>query len=399
MLLLTKPSAAPLLFLATAQAAQRTPAPSPCPDGEYTLSAPGITASFIPYGASLTNLYLPSAHNTTLDVVLGFDNASTYSRSAWHPHLTGVPWRYANRIRNGTFSIDGETFHTDLNHNRGLDTLHGGGEGWDWRIWDVVSHTTDSITFSLVDPDSKEGFPGEVVAEVTYRLTPHQWHIRMTARATEVKTPVMLTSHTYWNLDGWRNTGSAGLVGEHELRMSWAGRRVGVDGILVPTGEILQNEEGGVFDFWSAPKQIGQDLGSDGLEGACGTGCKGYDTCFIFSGSVGCDDGNWRERAVATLKSPWSGCQMDVYTNQQALQVYSCNNMNGTFPLMETQGFFEDAERPRTVQKYGCVVLEVEDWIDGINHPGWGREGRQVFGPGEGGMCFRRCMIFRWIGR
>ena len=85
-----------------------------------------------------------------------------------------MPGRYANRIKNGTFSIDGETYHTQLNDNNGLDTLHGGSNGWDYRNWSVVAHAADSITFNLVDDDNEEGFPGQVIAYVTYTLTPHQ---------------------------------------------------------------------------------------------------------------------------------------------------------------------------------------------------------------------------------
>jgi len=111
---------------------------------------------------------------------------------------------------------------------------------------------------------------------------------------------------------------------------------------------------------------------------------------------------NWRQTPVATLASPFSGIQVDVYTDQDAFQIYTCNNLNGlpypttpnsvsplttrtgTLALKETQGFFNDSSRPRVAKKYGCVVMEVEDWIDGINYPEWGRGGRQVFGPGDG---------------
>lgn len=105
------------------------------------------------------------------------------------------PGRYANRIKNATFSIDGVDYHTDANENGGLNTLHGGADGWDYRNFTVVAHTTDSITFSIVDPDGKEGFPGEVVSYITYTVAEMAWHIKMTALATTKRTPIMLSSH------------------------------------------------------------------------------------------------------------------------------------------------------------------------------------------------------------
>jgi aldose 1-epimerase len=90
---------------------------------------------------------------------------------------------------------------------------------------------------------------------------------------------------------------------------------------------------------------------------------------------------------VASLWSDWSGIRLDVYTDQEAFQMYSCGGQNGTFPLKTTQGHptgssSSKTKFPRTVPQYGCVVLEVEDWIDGINYPEWGRLGRQVIEPG-----------------
>ena len=298
-------------------------------DGKYEISAEGIRAYFIPYGASISNLFIKDIRGVERDIVLGFDNATYYSESALHPHLNGVPGRYANRIKNGTFTIDGETYHTNLNEN-GIDTLHGGSDGWDYRNWTVVAHTTDSITFSLVDPAGKMGFPGEVVAFVTYSVTPYQWHLRMTALATTKLTPIMLSSHTYLNLDGFQNPHTP-LALNHTLQMPFAGQRVATDSILIPTGDILGNEKGRFFDFWSRPKQIGADLASPAALGACGFDCTGYDTCFPLNRDAQLGSYDWKQEPVATLASPWSGIQLDLYTDQQALQVFSCTNMNGIF--------------------------------------------------------------------
>lgn len=167
-------------------------------DGKYTIVAEGIRACFIPYGAAISNFFINDTHGVERDIVLGWDNATYYTEDTLHPHFGAVPGRYTNRIKNGSFVIDGTTYQTAVNENNGEDTLHGGVRGWDWRNWTVTAHSTDSITFSLVDPDGNQGFPGEVISYVTYTLSPYTWHIKMLATATTKKTPIMLSSHTYW---------------------------------------------------------------------------------------------------------------------------------------------------------------------------------------------------------
>lgn len=95
-------------------------------NGKYEISSEGIRAHFIPYGASISNLFIEDIHGEERDIVLGFDNASYYEVDKQHPHLGGVPGRYANRIMNSTFEIDGQVYEVDANEHDGLNTLHGG---------------------------------------------------------------------------------------------------------------------------------------------------------------------------------------------------------------------------------------------------------------------------------
>lgn len=371
----------------------------PDKNGKYEISGIGIRANFIPYGASISNLFLNDTSGIERDIVGGFDNASYYTVDRQHPHFGGVPGRYANRIKNSSFVIDGKTYnvlpneHPEPGSPNGVDTLHGGPDGWDWRNWTVVAHTANSITFSLTDPDGDQGFPGEVVSYVTYTLGNMTWDFTMVAVATTKTTPIMLSSHTYWNLDGFANNETA-LALNHSLWLPYGGQRIGTDGILIPTGDILANQPGSLNDFWSAPKQIGANFTNPDLLGNCGDNCTGYDTCYLTNREEPYD---WRAKGVppvARLRSAWSGIQVDVFTDQAAFQVYSCGGQNGTMALKETQGLFNVADRPRTIPQYGCIVMEVEDWIDGINQPEWGRQDKQIFSPGGDPYVLQASYVF-----
>lgn len=253
------------------------------PVGKYWVYGEGISAAFIPYGASISNLLVKDKHGVERDLVMGFDSALAYTLDEAHPHLGGVPGRYANRIKNSTFEVDGTVYrvaaneHETAEHPEGLNTLHGGPDGWDWRNFTVVAHTKNSITFSIVDADGKEGFPGEVISYVTYTMGKMTWDAKMVAIATTKKTPIMLSSHTYWNLDGFSNT-ETNTVLNHTFHLPYSGQRVAVDNILIPTGEILANKRGSVNDFWSEPKQIGRGFEDPEIHGNCGFNCTGYGT-------------------------------------------------------------------------------------------------------------------------
>lgn len=204
----------------------------------------------------------------------------------------------------------------------------------------------------------------------------------MTAISTTKTTPIMLSSHTYWNLDAFQNPESNGTILNHTLSLPYAGQTIDVDGILIPTGDIKGIQPYSFNDFRTAPKQIGANFSSPGDPGLgnCGTNCTGYDTCFLFNARDAVGSYDWEvEGPVATLASDFSGIAVEIFTDQSAYQVYSCGGQNGTAPLKSTQG----TDSLRTVPQYGCVVMEVEDWIDGVNQPEWGRQPKQIFGPGD----------------
>jgi aldose 1-epimerase len=222
----------------------------------------------------------------------------------------------------------------------------------------------------------------------------------MNGTATKA-TPIMLTSHVYWNLDGFQNPQSPTAL-QHNLFLPFSGTRLDVDGLLIPTGNIVPNAAGSANDFWSTPKDIGKSFADADIKGNCGTDCVGYDNCYLVQRSQFgsnyyaplTDGGPWYEAdSVASLRSEWSGIQVNIYSDQDAFQLYSCNFQDGmwscpwpafkltdvgTMPLKKTQGFFDDPTKPRVVPKYGCLVMEVQDWIDAVNHPEWLRDPKQV---------------------
>ena len=344
------------------------------PFSKYTISAPGINASFIPYGARLTNLFVNDKNSNPQDVVLGYDDGQQYLVDDETTHIYNGPivGRYANRIKNGTFTINGITSHVVENEHKGNNTLHGGSIGYDQRNWTLVSSNDFSITFSLFDYGF-EGFPGNVITYATYTVSEGpRWTSRLVSIPLDEPTPIMLANHVYWNLGAFVDSRRTSVLND-TLHMPYAARNIEFDGIEVPTGAIASVK--GTFLDFTSPKQIGQDILRGG-NGSCGTGCVGYDHAFIldrprYSAPEATDI------SVLTMSSPSTGIQLDISTNQQSLQIYSCNNLNGSIPVKQSQQHVEG--QTTYVPQFGCVVIETQQWIDGINHPEWGQDQYQIY--------------------
>ena len=316
---------------------------------EYTISAPGINATFIPYGARLTSLYVNDKNGDPQDVVLGYDDPADFVRNdqTVHTYFGPVVGRYANRIKNGTFTVQGVTSHIPKNENMGLDTLHGGRIGYDQRNWTVVSANSTSVTFSLLDW-AFEGFPGNVLTYATYSVTSGRWTSRLVSLPLDEPTPIMLANHLYWNLGAFVDAAGSTVLND-TLHMPYAARYINIDNIEVPTGAI--SPVSGTFLDFTSPKPIGRDIES--ATNNCGYDCTGYDNAFIldrprYSAPEASD------LSVLTLSSKSTGIQMDVYTNQQSLQIYTCDNTDGTIPVKQSQQHANDITY---VEKYGCMYL------------------------------------------
>ena len=190
----------------------------------------------------------------------------------------------------------------------------------------------------------------------------------------------MLANHVYWNLDAFTNPADNTIL-NNTLHMPYANRYIEIDNIEVPNGTIGTVAETPSLDFTTA-KSIGRDIAS--VINGCGLGCTGYDTAFIldrprYSAPESTD------LSVLSLSSNVTGIQLDVYTNQQSLQIYTCDNIAKMYnvPVKASQEHGASGSGNTTVPKYGCVVIETQQWIDGINNLQWGQEEYQVYTVGS----------------
>jgi aldose 1-epimerase len=361
------------------------------PFTSYTLKAENITATFIPYGARLTSLLVPDRSGTDQDIAVGYDEPAQYAVDSVtnHTYFGTIVGRYGNRIKNSTFTLAGKAYHIPANDHGGTDTLHGGVVGYDQRNWTVTSLSDTSITFTLLD-DAFEGFPGSVITHATYTVSAAlsgalgKMHPRLTVRTVSIAldqmTPIMLVPHFYWNLGAFT---TPTILDDQTLWMPYSDRYIEVDNILVPTGDIATVASRPVLDFTS-PKTVGRDLSS--ATNLCGYSCRGYDNAFILDRPRGTSS----EAANFPVLSIWSmatGIRMDVSTNQQCLQIYSCNGQNGTIPVKPSQvqrNSHVYGGGAKFIERHGCLVVETQSWIDGVNHPEWGNSGDWIYSPETG---------------
>jgi aldose 1-epimerase len=287
---------------------------------------------------------------------LGYDNTSYYPVDAGHPVYNAIPGRYANRIGNGTFTIDGVTYHTVKND--GPNTLHSGPNNWSYRFWSVSDVTKNSITMNLHDPANSTGMPGRVEVSVTYQLEAKKWKITIDATSPEARTPIMATQHTYFQLDAFANPNNNRTIWNHTFHMPYAKRVMVADQNALPTGEIAKIPKRATDDFWSAPHQLGFASGNSDFENHCGSGCHGYNTNYAF------DLDRPKDKVAATLASSWSGIQADLRTNQDALVIYTCNWNDGKTEFKSTQGI---EGQDKFIPRDGCIAIEPQDYVDGIN--------------------------------
>jgi len=305
----------------------------------FTLrNSKGAAAKIITYGGTLTELWMPDRAGKTGDVVLGFDDLMGYLGD--HPHFGGVIGRFANRIAKGKFSIDGQEYR--LATNNGPNTLHGGTSGFDRKVWNgepLSGAKGAAVRLTYVSPDDEEHFPGTLSAAVVYTLTEdNALKIEYTA-TTDKPTAVNLTNHTYFNLSG------AGDVLGYTVTLN-ASRYTPVDSTLIPTG-VMAPVKDTAYDF-RKPTTIGSRIAELAKVKELG----GYDINYIVDGESG------KLRMAAKVMDPASGREMEVWTTEPGVQMYTANWLDGSL----------HGKRGMAYGKYGAVCLETQHYPDSMNH-------------------------------
>lgn len=309
------------------------------PDGRevdrYTIrNNRGMEVEVITYGAIITAVRLPGKHREPVDVVLGFDTLEEYLGD--HPYFGAMVGRVCNRIGRASFELEGRSYR--LTANEGANQLHGGGRGFDRKLWTATGGSSPdraSVMLGYESPDGEEGYPGTLMARVEYSLTDrNELFIRCKAM-TDRPTHVNLTNHSYFNLGDVERS-----ILDHELFID-ADRITELDGESIPTGRFLEID-GTPYDFRKS-RPIGERIVSVD---------PGYDINYVLASKPG------ELTRVALLSDPASGRSMEVMTTLPGLQLYTTNHLENI-----------RGKGGRSYRKHCAVCLETQYFPDAANHP------------------------------
>lgn len=307
---------------------------------KYTLTnRNGMKVEVISYGGTIISLTAPDKNGIYEDVVLGFTKPEDYFNG--NPYFFGaLVGRYGNRIGNAEFTLEGKT--CKLYANDGLNSLHGGKEGFDTKIWTVEpveNAQFPTLKLTYVSADGEEGFPGRLTTIVFYTLTDNNALEISYEAITDKATVVNLTQHSYFNLSG----DFTKAITDHEMQII-ADQFLPVNENIIPTGE-LREVKGTPFDF-TVSKTIGRDIDADDKQLRLG---EGYDHNWVLNGKS--------LRTIAVVCHPESGRVMEVMSDQPGVQFYSGNFLDGKYET-KTGGKYE---------KRSGFCLETQHYPDSPN--------------------------------
>jgi len=301
-----------------------------------------VEVTFIGRGGQITGIKVPDTKGEIADVVIGYQTVG--ETLAGDGYLGALCGRFANRIVNGKFELDGTKYQLECNNDS--NHLHGGVDGFNSRTWEVEAISdrkyAQAYKLSLVSEDGDQGYPGKLTVEVIYGLTnDNEFVIDYTANTTK-STIINLTSHAYFNLKG---AGTGNVLG-HELELN-ASKYTPIDGkIGTVTGEIAEVKDT-AMDFID-PKGIGEACNSKDAQVKL---VDGIDHNFVIAGY----DGSLR--IAARLVDPESGRELEVYTDQPGVQIYTGSHFDST----------EVGKLGAPIEKWAGVALETQIFPDSPN--------------------------------
>jgi len=303
----------------------------------YTIYGKGIRAQVSDYGAKLLRLIVPNSKGEEKDVLLGF--ATNEEWQTKETYFNAVIGRVANRIKDGRFTLDGQTYQLPINN--GPNSLHGGMSGFNEKTWTVTGQSRHSITLRYIAKDGEEGYPGQLIVEVTYLMT-REGGLKVIYEAlTDRPTIAAFTQHAYFNLSGE----GSGTVHDHMLQVL-ADNYTPFDDTACPTGEVLP-VEGTPMDF-RQPTRIGDRINDP-----------------FFAPGRGIDN-NWVLRKTTTTTKTAElaaicsadGRTMEVWTTLPGLQVYTGNWVEKNI-----------GKSGRTYDVQHAICLEAQNHPNSINIP------------------------------
>lgn len=305
----------------------------------YTLTNKnGVEVKISNYGGKVTSWITPDKEGKKSSIVLGFNHPNSYTKDV--PYFGALIGRYGNRIAKGKFTLDGKEY--TLVTNNGVNALHGGNKGFDKVIWtaEPVTDSISALTLTYLSKDGEEGYPGNLKVTVKYTLTDAD-ELKIDYMATTDKATVLnLTNHTYFNLSGDHNN----TILDETIQIN-ADRYTPVDATLIPTGK-LEPVKGTPFDL-TKPIKIGTHINE--VPGKP----IGYDHNFVLNNS----DTTMHQAAI--VYDATSGRQLEVTTNQPAIQFYTGNFLDGK--LIADDG--------KPINQHTALCLETQHYPDSPNQP------------------------------
>ena len=325
----------------------------------------GVEIHAMNYGGIIQAVRVPDRSGNFADIVLGHDTAEGYMPNP--PYIGAIVGRYANRIANGTFTLDGKTY--TLPKNDGPNTLHGGTtRTFDKVMWESQPlKDKTGVVFEYLSKDGEEGFPGNLKVKVTYTLTESNELVIDYEATTDKATPVNVSQHSYFNLKGEGN----GDILDHEVMIN-ADRFTPVDKNLIPTGE-LRPVTGTPLDF-TKPTKIGTRIDDNYDQLVLG---HGYDHNFVINRKTP------GMAIAARVYEPTSGRVLEVSTTQPAVQFYTGNFLDGSVTGKEGHVY---------KRRFG-FCLETQHYPDSPNHPDFPTT---ILKPGE---TFHQKTIFKFSAK